>query len=120
MTRSVLFIILAFLVIPASFIAVAKFSESDECMELLKELQRKSELVLTAKKSGDTGQAKLLASKAREWMDTTFKTEMKRLECDQKGELASDIQRMSILPIFVFGCGASWFFSGRVFKQKKP
>ena len=51
-------------------------------------------LIGKAKEAGDTAEAERLVNQYRHWYDATFKPEKQRLDCDRKGEIASDIQRM--------------------------
>ena len=117
--RVCLFFILLLSAIRLSFYAVGNLSESRECINLYQELHQKSMLTGKAKKAGDTAGAKRLASQFRHWSDTTFKPEKQRLDCDRKGEIASDIQRMSILPILIVSCFSSWCLSGYLIKNQK-
>lgn len=118
MNRGCLFIILTFLVIPGSFVAVGYLSESKECMNLLKEYGVRSELIQAAKEAGNSEKASELAAEYRKWFETTRKTEYIRLRCAEKGEIAFDIQRMSIWPIFILGFWSSWLLSARLVKRR--
>lgn len=119
MNRGCLFTLLTFLVIPGSFVVVGNLSESKECMDLLKEHGDRSELIQAAKEAGNAEKASKLLADYRKWFDTTRKTEYKRLRCQEKGEIAFDIQRMSIWPIFILGFWLSWFLSGKLVKRRK-
>ena len=81
-------------------------------MNLYQELQQQEMLAGKAKQAGDTAETERLVSQYRHWRDTTFKPEKQRLDCDRKGETASDIQRMSILPALIVSCVSSWCLSG--------
>ena len=81
-------------------------------MNLYQELQQQDMLAGKAKQASDTAETKRLVSQYRHWRDTTFKPEKQRLDCDRKGEIASDIQRMSILPALIVSCVSSWCLSG--------
>ena len=88
-------------------------------MNLYQELQQKSILTGKAKEAGDAAEAERLVSQYRHWRDTTFKPEKQRLDCDRKGEIASDIQRMSILPALIVSCVSSWYLSGYLIRIRK-
>ena len=119
MKRSCLFTLLTFLVIPGSFVVVGNLSESKECMDLFKENGDRSELIQAAKESGDAEEASKLAADYRKWFNTTRKAEYKRLKCAERGEVAYDIQRMSIWLIFILGFWSSWLLSGKLVTRRK-
>ena len=119
MKRGCLFTLLTFLVIPGSFVVVGNLSESKECMDLFKEHGVRSDLIQAAKESGDTEKASKLAADYRKWFNTTRKAEYKRLKCAERGEVAYDIQRMSIWPIFILGFWSSWLLSGKLVTRRK-
>ena len=118
MNRGCLFVILTFLVIPGSFVAVGYLSESKDCMNLRNEIKAKSGLIQAAKTAGNVEKANVLADDFRKWFITTRKTEHERLQCDKKGEIAFDIQRFSIWPIFILGFWSSWLLSARLVKRR--
>ena len=115
MKRGCLFTLLTFLVIPGCFVLVGNLSESKECMDLFKEYGVRSDLIQAAKESGDAEKASKLAADYRKW----FKAEYKRLKCAERGEVAYDIQRMSIWPIFILGFWSSWLLSGKLVTRRK-
>ena len=88
-------------------------------MNLYQELQQQEMLAGKAKQAGDTAEAERLVSQYRHWYDATFKPEKQRLDCDRKREIASDIQRMSILPALIISCVSSWCLSGYLIRIRK-
>jgi len=88
-------------------------------MDLFKEYGVRSELIQAAKESVDAEKASKLAADLRKWSNTTRKAEYKRLQCAERGEVAYDIQRMSIWPIFILGFWSSWFLSGKLVTRRK-
>ena len=119
MKRGCLFTLLTFLVIPGSFVVIGNLSESKECMNLFKEYGVRSDLIQAAKESGDAEKASKLAADYKKWFNTTRKAEYQRLQCAERGEVAYDIQRMSIWPIFILGFWISWFLSGKLVTRRK-
>jgi hypothetical protein len=87
-------------------------------MNLRNEMKAKSGLIQAAKEAGNSEKASELAAEYRKWFETTRKTEYKRLRCAEKGEIAWDIQRMSIWPIFILGFWTSWLLSARLVKRR--